>query len=72
MCCGMLVVIRETGRIGEYRIGTSQLLGTVVHFLDKGIHRSADLFCDLESNVIGRGQHQSIKALLHGKYLSEL
>ena len=72
MCCGMLSVIRKTGRIGKYCIGASKFSGTVVHFLDKGIYRSTDLFCNLEGNVIGRGQHQSVKALLHGKYLSEL
>ena len=69
---GVLIIVRKTGRIGKYGIGTTKFLGAVIHFLDKSIHRTADLFCNLKGNIIGRSQHDRIEALLHGKNFSEL
>ena len=72
MSSGMLVVIRKAGRVGKYRVGTSQFLCTGVHFFHKCIYRSTDLLCSLQCDIIGRGQHNSIEALLHGKNFSQL
>ena len=69
---GVLIIVRKTGRIGKYGIGTSKFLGAVIHFLDKSIYRAADLFCNLKGNIIGRSQHDCIEALLHGKNFSKL
>ena len=72
MSSSMLVVIRKTGRIGKYRVGTAQFLCAGVHLLHKCFYRSSDLFCNLKCDIIGRGQHNSIQALLHGKNFSKL
>ena len=69
MCSSVLILIRKSGRVGEYSIGTAKLLSPGIHCCYKGIYRSADMFSYLKGNIVGRCYHNGIETLLHGKNL---
>ena len=56
----VLVVIRKSGGIREYGIGTSKLLRSGIHLLDKAVYRTAYMLCNLQCNIIGRGNHNGM------------
>ena len=68
----MLIVIWKTGWIGENCVGTAKLLCPGIHLLDKSIYRTAYMLCNLQGNVIGRSNHDSVQALLHSENLVHL
>ena len=69
---GVLIIVRKTGRIGKYGIGTSKLLCPGIHLLDKAVYRPAYMLCNLQCNIIGRGNHNGIQALLYSEDLVNL
>ena len=68
----MLVFVRKSGRIGKYSVGASQLGGTIIHHLYKTIHRSANMFSNLQGNIVGRSQHNSIETLFYSENFIQL
>ena len=67
MSSGVLVLIRKTGRIGKHCVGASKLGSPLIHHLYKAFHRACKMFGNLQGDVIGRYQHNSVQTLLHGK-----
>ena len=67
-CSCVLILIRKSGRVGKDSICAAKLLCTGIHCLHEGIYRTADMFCHLQCDIIGRSNHDRIQALCHGKY----
>ena len=67
VCCGIMCFIRESVRIVEMCILTSELGCTLIHQFHKFLYRTAGFFCNGQSHFIGRFQHQSHQSLLNRK-----
>ena len=68
----MLILIRKPGRVGEHCVGTAKLGSPGIHHGNKVFNGSADMLCNLKSDIIGRGNHDGVQALFHGKNFVQL
>ena len=68
----MLILIRKTGWVGKYCVGTAKLGSACIHHLNKTVNRSADVLSKLKGNIICRSKHDRIQTLFYGKNLINL
>ena len=68
----MLVLIRKTGWIRKYSVGTAKLCCTGIHHLNETIDRTTDMLGELKGNIVCRCEHDRIQTLLYGKHFINL
>ena len=61
----VMVLVKQTVRIGKMRVGTSQLRRFFVHHVHKMLHRTANMLRHCVGTFICRIQHNRVQALLH-------
>ena len=71
MCRCVMILVRKTVWIGKMRVRTSQGSRFLIHQFHECIHTAADMLRHGDTDFIGRFEHHTVQALLHGQVFSQ-